>query len=357
MVVVGEIAAIYGGAAVLACTCFYGISRSDRTTSSTAVWVLMFFCAIMVLSIWLIGIVEDQVDVIGICIASLAMLGYFLFAMQTSRRLRFEVEHAANRELQEQKLAAIGKLAGGVAHDFNNALTGISGNLELYFEIDDPEERVELLKSAQASADRAARLVKQLLIYSRKTDMERQVFDAQVLIRDAADFQRRLLPANVSMSVAKNPRTMIYVDQNLMVAALINLAVNAVDAMPDGGLLALSADRVFLPDAKTCADGRRLPGGEYARLTVRDTGFGIPEDVLPRVLDPFFSTKPVGKGSGLGLSMVVDLVESHNGGLEIETSPAGTIVTIYLPIALQGNAASNQPEPRQHPQALAATNG
>jgi signal transduction histidine kinase len=263
------------------------------------------------------------------CLTLLA--AYYVIALLKSRDLRLTAERAAMKTAQEQKLASIGRLAGGVAHDFNNALTGISGNLELYFELEDQREREELLRVAQQSAHRAAELVNQLLVFSRKSGITRHRIPVHTLIDEATRFEQRLLPANITIRSMSERGLIVDVDKSLFVTALINLSVNAVDAMPDGGTLSITAKRLLSRQPIACVDGRILSAGRYAEVAVTDTGTGIPPEILPRVVEPFFTTKPVGKGSGLGLSMAIGLAQSLEGGVLIETGPQGTKVSILVP--------------------------
>lgn len=323
---------IIAGASITCVTVVFTVRRSDSLLSIIFVQIACVAAAVAVLFVGYLPILHTPVEKVGIGFAAIMFVVYYAQAVFVSRGLRLSALSAAERSAQEQKLAAIGRLAGGVAHDFNNALTGISGSLELYHLIDDPVERAELITAAQTSSARAATLIRQLLVFSRRTGIRRGVEDGTQLIQEAANFQRRLLPVNVSMKIETAEPILIDVDKDLLVAALINLVVNAVDAMPKGGTLSFLATEMTYTDAVACIDGRLLSAGRYARLSVADTGIGIPPETLHRVIEPFFTTKPVGEGSGLGLSMVVGLAQSLGGGVQIESDFGGTKVSILVPV-------------------------
>jgi len=237
--------------------------------------------------------------------------------------------------LQSQKMEAVGRLAGGVAHDFNNLLTGITGNLQLVLmDIAPQGQQYELLSEVQAAADRAAELTQQLLTFSRKQVIEPQVIDLNQVITRLEKMLRRLIGEDVQLAVlpGRDVET-VRIDLGQIEQVLVNLAVNARDAMPDGGRLAIETAMTEL-DEEYCHLRPYCTPGRYVRLSVSDTGLGMAEDVRLRIFEPFFTTKPQGKGTGLGLSLVYGIVKQNYGSIEVYSEPGyGTTFKIYLPVA------------------------
>lgn len=234
---------------------------------------------------------------------------------------------------QSQKLEAMGSLTGGVAHDFNNLLTPIIGSLDMLMRRGVGSERERrLMDGALQSAERAKTLVQRLLAFARRQPLQPSAVDLKRLVGGMAELIASTSGPRVDVRVELPddlpPAT---ADLNQLEMAVLNLAVNAKDAMPDGGLLTISAAR------ETIRPGHRskLRQGHYVRLSVEDTGTGMDEVTLTRAIEPFFSTKGIGKGTGLGLSMVHGLASQLNGGLGISSRPGeGTTIDLWLPISL-----------------------
>ncbi len=231
-----------------------------------------------------------------------------------------------------QKIEAIGQLSGGVAHDFNNLLTVILGNLELLKYRLDPES--ELYRYASRSSDAAERgstLTQRMLAFSRKQSLNPVVTDLNVLIRGLTDLLQSSLGETIPVRLELGEGAVTAkVDRSQLENVLINLAVNARDAMPDGGELTITTEQVEV--AHNLAVAHRVAPGTFVSLTVTDKGQGMSPEVLDRSIDPFFTTKEIGQGSGLGLSMVYGFVTQSGGILQMESSPdVGTSVTILLP--------------------------
>jgi PAS domain S-box-containing protein len=250
---------------------------------------------------------------------------------------------AIQRSRSEEQLAhslrldAIGQLTGGIAHDFNNLLTVISGNLQLLEDsMATQPDRVETIESALRAVDRGAALTKKLLAFARRQRLAPREVVPSHLLADLKQMLARTLGERIAIRMecgADVPP--VFADPGELDAALINLALNARDAMPRGGELAISARRVAL-----AGDGE-LESGVYVVFSVADTGSGMPPDVLARALEPFFTTKGSGKGSGLGLSMVYGFVKQSGGRVAIEsTVGAGTRVDLYLPAREAASAES-----------------
>jgi len=234
---------------------------------------------------------------------------------------------------QSHKMEAIGTLAGGVAHDFNNILTAILGYAVLLKRGLDSRETAERAADViEKAAQRGAALTRQLLGFARKGKNQTIPVDLAETIHEVLELLNRTLEKNIRITQVENgPRLFVSGDPAQLQQVILNLAVNARDAMPDGGELRFGIESVNL-DAEAC---RRCPGttpGEHVRLSIKDTGCGIPDDVMARIFEPFFTTKERGKGTGMGLAMVYGIVENHGGGIRVESRVgSGTTFEIYLP--------------------------
>ena len=235
---------------------------------------------------------------------------------------------------QSQKMEAVGQLTGGIAHDFNNLLAGISGSLELLQarvaqgRIGDLER---YLAAAQGAAKRAAALTHRLLAFSRRQTLDPKPTDANRLVAGMEELIRRTVGPAVTVEVVGTAGLWTtLVDPNQLENALLNLCINARDAMPDGGRLTVETANRWL-DERT-ARTRDLSPGQYVSLCVSDTGTGMVPEVAARAFDPFFTTKPTGQGTGLGLSMLDDFIKQSNGHVHVDSEPGlGTTFRIYLP--------------------------
>jgi signal transduction histidine kinase/CheY-like chemotaxis protein len=257
--------------------------------------------------------------------------------------------------LQSQKMEAVGRLAGGVAHDFNNLLTAILGYAELVLGDvgDDHPARPgvgEILKATHRAAD----LTRQLLAFSRKQVLQPRILDLNVLIEDMHGMLHRLLGEDVKLERACGADPMLVrADATQLQQVIVNLAVNARDAMPAGGTLTIATARAAAGPGGTPVEP--LPPGEYCVLSVRDTGTGMDETTRGRLYEPFFTTKPKGKGTGLGLSMVYGIVKQSNGYISCRSEPQrGTTFDIYLPVAT-GTVEPEDPPPQHMPRGGAET--
>jgi signal transduction histidine kinase/CheY-like chemotaxis protein len=236
--------------------------------------------------------------------------------------------------LQSQRLESLGTLAGGIAHDLNNVLTPIGLGVDLLNSLADPEQRRGLLTTLRASVDRGAGLIQQILAFARGRDGERRLLQMRHIVLETTQILKHTLPKSIVIET-EVPAGLCNVagDPTQLNQVVLNLCVNARDAMPDGGRLTLTAAAVTLTEeaAARHAGARAAP---YVRLTVADTGTGIAPEHADRVFDPFFTTKAFGHGSGLGLSTVLGIVQRHGGFLEVESAVGqGTRFHIYLPAA------------------------
>ena len=247
---------------------------------------------------------------------------------------------------QSQKLEAIGQLTSGVAHDFNNLLTGVIGNLELLEPRLRSEESLRRLRSAREAAERGARLTHQMLAFSRKQRLMPSPLDLNRLVGEASDMLFRTIGATVRIeTVLTDGLWPALVDPTQIELVLLNLAINARDAMPNGGRLTIRTANVGRSRAPPC-----LSPGDYVLISVTDTGEGMTQEVLSRAVEPFFTTKEIGKGSGLGLSMVHGVATQSGGGLRLDSSLGrGTTVSVYLPRARRVSATPRELENRSAP--------
>jgi len=234
---------------------------------------------------------------------------------------------------QSQKMESVGQLTGGIAHDFNNLLTVVSGNLELIEDAADNDRVRQFAAAARCAAGRGAKLTAQLLAFSRRQKLNPKLINANKLISEFQGLIRQAVGGSCKVELRTDERLWFcHVDPPLLETALLNLALNARDAMPDGGVLEIETRNVVLDEG--VMDG--CSPGSYVRLSVTDTGCGIPPEVRDRVFEPFFTTKEVGKGTGLGLSMVYGFVRQTGGYVDVESAPGmGTTVALYLPKAKQ----------------------
>jgi two-component system, cell cycle sensor histidine kinase and response regulator CckA len=262
-----------------------------------------------------------------------------------------ERQHLEEQLLQAQKMESVGRLAGGIAHDFNNLLTGIRGFADLACMKLDPSASVlEDLQQIQGIATRAAALVRKLLAFARKERIEPRTVDLGALVRQTGGLLRRVIGEDVELVLSLEPKVgSVWIDPGQFEQVLLNLAVNARDAMPSGGTLEIEvADAVVQRSAKATA--MPVPPGRYVRLVVRDTGVGIPSEILPHLFEPFFTTKGPGKGTGLGLPMCYGIVRQNRGHILVESLPGeGVAFSIYLPRTdtLPEPAAPAEPEPKR----------
>ena len=232
------------------------------------------------------------------------------------------------RQLQRsQKMQAIGQLAGGIAHDFNNLLTAVlvNGNFALA-KLDAAHPAKRMVREMVSAAELSAALTTQLLTFSGKRKLDAEVLDLGELAKRMVGMLRRTIPENVSIDVTSTDVAHTRADAGQLEQVLLNLCVNARDAMPDGGQLGIETKRVVLEQ-----HGWASPG-PYAMLVVRDTGVGMSDEQRERIFEPFFTTKRGGHGTGLGMAVVYGIVERHGGIVEVESAiGAGTTVRVYLP--------------------------
>jgi len=262
------------------------------------------------------------------------IIGFAKITRDITERLKTQRELDETRQVlfQAQKLDAIGQLTGGIAHDFNNLLMAVLGSLELLRKRlpDDPKAE-RLLDNAVQGAQRGAALTQRMLAFARKQDLRLEGVDVSALVGDMTGLLQRSLGPSIEL-VTRIPGRLApaLTDANQLESALLNLAVNARDAMPEGGRIEIEGENLTLKAGSAIG----LPAGRYVRLSVTDTGEGMDENTLARAIEPFFTTKGIGKGTGLGLPMVHGLAEQSGGRLSMSSRPGrGTRIEIWLPRA------------------------
>jgi PAS domain S-box-containing protein len=261
------------------------------------------------------------------------LIGYAKITRDITERKQSQekLEKAREFSLQAQKLEAIGQLTGGIAHDFNNLLTAVLGSLELLRKrLPDDPKSIALLENAAQGAQRGATLTKRMLAFARNYELKKEVVGIPELVRGMTDLLRRSIGPSFHLET-HFPRSLkpVEVDTNQLELALLNLTLNARDAMRDGGNITMTAreDRV-------AAGHDGLEAGKYIRVGVKDTGEGMDEETLRKATEPFFTTKGVGKGTGLGLSMVHGFAEQSGGRLILHSKKdSGTTAELWLPVA------------------------
>ncbi|MGO4387166.1 PAS domain S-box protein [Microvirga sp. 2YAF29] len=259
------------------------------------------------------------------------------------RKTQEALEEAQAALFQAQKMETIGQLTGGIAHDFNNLLTIIVNNLDFLTRNITGSREIKLIESAQHAAARGAKLTQQLLAFSRRQPLQPSSHNPNMLIGGFESVLRRACGEMVSLHLSLGSRTAsISVDGAQFEAALLNLVVNARDAMPEGGMLTIATRNRTLEEGEARALG--MPVGRYVSIEVQDTGTGMAPDVAARVFEPFFTTKEVGKGTGLGLSQVYGFITQSGGHIDVGSVPGlGTTITMLLP-AIEGGGGESEDE-------------
>jgi two-component system cell cycle sensor histidine kinase/response regulator CckA len=256
------------------------------------------------------------------------------------RALKEALETARRKELEDQlrqaqKLEALGRLVGGVAHDFNNLLTIIGGNVELLLMLDGSlqDRSREWLKQVLSASERAGGLTRQLLAFGRKQPLQPHALNLNQTVEELLKMLGRVIGAEIRLDCQLSCLPVfVYADRGMMEQVLMNLVVNARDAMPDGGDLIIKTEQITLSEGFALSRHPEGRSGKFIRLSVADSGTGISPEHLPRIFEPFFTTKEIGKGTGLGLATVYGIVKQHQGWLEVSSvCGQGTVFQAYFP--------------------------
>ena len=256
-----------------------------------------------------------------------------VYALETTAQRTLE-----NRVYQQQKMESVGQLAGGIAHDFNNVLSAIMMATDFLLNAHKPTDpSFKDIMQIKQNANRAAALVRQLLAFSRKQTLRPQVLDLGEVLGDLGMLLKRLIGEKVTFGGVVHGRDLwpVKADISQFEQVIVNLAVNARDAMPDGGTLSIRTVNVEAKDAGTLG-AKGMPSGDYVMVEVTDTGTGIPPDIIDKIFEPFFTTKEVGKGTGLGLSTVYGIVKQTGGFIYADSEPGRTSFRIFLPRHVMG---------------------
>ncbi len=243
------------------------------------------------------------------------------------------IEETQEKLRQSQKMEAVGQLTGGIAHDFNNLLAIIIGNLEMIEELlpDDPKIK-KMLATAITSGEKGATLTQQLLSFSRKQALNPEVVDINHIIEDLSTMLTRTLGGEIKIETLLSDDLVDgYVDATQFENAIINLSINARDAMPAGGTLTIKTENFTLSQPQEGIAGT-MQAGAYIKVSVSDTGTGMDKLTLQKAMEPFFTTKDVGKGSGMGLAMVFGFIAQSSGNIQLQSTPdEGSCVSMFLP--------------------------
>ncbi len=263
------------------------------------------------------------------------------------RAVQLELEKSRDQLFQAQKMEAVGQLTGGIAHDFNNLLTGISGSLEM-LKTRLAQGRIgeldRYISAAQGASSRAASLTHRLLAFSRRQTLDPKSLDANRIVAGMEELIRRSLGPSITLDIiCAVGLWRCFCDPNNLENAILNLSINARDAMPDGGRLTIETANAWMDEA--AARERDMEAGQYVAICVTDTGVGMSAETIARAFDPFFTTKPAGKGTGLGLSMIYGFAKQSNGQARIYSElGVGTTVRLYLPRYNGPEAVENDPD-------------
>jgi PAS domain S-box-containing protein len=274
------------------------------------------------------------------------IVNYVAVKRDVTREVQLEVQLR-----QSQKMEAIGQLAGGVAHDFNNILGAMMMQAEMAAMVENtPSEVREGLHEIRAAAEKAANLTRQLLLFSRRQVMQPRDLDLNEIVNSLAKMLQRIIGEDVRLQLDLHPAPLIiHADAGMLDQVLMNLVVNARDAMPNGGRLVIETSEKTVNEDVARLNPDAVPG-RYACLSVNDTGCGIPPEILPRIFEPFFTTKEPGKGTGLGLATVYGIVRQHQGWLNVYSEPGqGANFQIFLPASTATDAELKQTTARPKP--------
>jgi signal transduction histidine kinase len=283
-------------------------------------------------------------------ICSIMIFNLLENTIQIIRQNEIDRRNLQEQLLHLQKMDAVGRLAGGVAHDFNNLLTVIFGCSELlsYDKCADDESNRELISNIKEAADKASNLTKQLLAFSRKQFFELKIININTVIKEFKTILNRLIGENIRIITNLDPSIFhIRADTTQIEQVLLNLVVNAKDAMPDGGTITVETSNVLI-DENFSKSHINLKAGEYTMLSISDTGSGMEMETTKRIFEPFFTTKENGKGSGLGLATVYGIVKQHGGDIYVYSEKGkGTLFKIYFPPAKESPAVQEVKEPEE----------
>jgi two-component system cell cycle sensor histidine kinase/response regulator CckA len=296
---------------------------------------------------------EVEVEVTAIAFLDHGRPSAHLVVQDITERLVMQAAaRRAEEQLQQaQKMEAVGALAGGVAHEVNNMMSVILGFSDFLLGAPDmAEERLSEVRHIVRAAERTAAVTRQLLAFSRRAFHQPHVVDLGAALHDFESVVRRLLGEQRHLALAADVSPRVRVDKGQLEQVIVNLALNARDAMPVGGTLTITTAETELGKGTTSADGCAIPAGRYALIVVRDTGMGMDTATQTRAFEPFFTTKPVGKGTGLGLAAAEGIMKQNDGYITVVSAPGrGATFTLYLPVLSDIDVLERRGEPRGEP--------
>jgi two-component system, cell cycle sensor histidine kinase and response regulator CckA len=296
---------------------------------------------------------EIDVEVTAIAFLDHGRPSAHLVVQDITERLALQASAIrAEEQLQQaQKMEAVGALAGGVAHEVNNMMSVILGFSEFLLRAPAmAEERLAEVQHIVRAAERTAAVTRQLLAFSRRGFHQPQILHLGPAVRDLEPVICRLLGEERHLALVSDASPRVRVDKGQLEQVIVNLALNARDAMPTGGTLTITTAETDLPDGVNSGDGVAIPAGRYALVIVRDTGMGMDTATQVRVFEPFFTTKPVGKGTGLGLAAADGIMKQNDGYITVASAPGlGATFTLYLPVLSDAEVVERRREPRGEP--------
>ena len=318
--------------AALVAQSLFNLSRHRRGSLTAVFDTVLVTSAGLFIGYSSIMISDQSIPEIMIITAcTTGVCSYYVIAQYRNVQLHKSLRHAREEAIQTQKMRAVGQITAGVSHDFNNLLTVIRGNIELAEIADTDEERALSLTDAKEAANRAADLTSQLLSFSRKARLEANPVHLDAFWSSFEKIARRTVPATIKLNIIAEPGIdQVFCDLRQLEIALLNLTINARDALEGKGEITLRS-RVATDQEIQIITRQDLRQPAYGAIEICDNGTGIDPDILPSITEPFFTTKPVGEGSGLGLSMVKGFTEQSGGGLSITSDLSGTQVVMILP--------------------------
>jgi signal transduction histidine kinase len=319
------------GIGYFAALMIYLSRRNDTYLPVILAQMVMVYAAAIGIVVNVYGEFDSPQEKFAVATGIATFLLYYTHALLSARSQRLRFLAYLNSANEAQKMAAIGQLAGGVAHGINNVLTVISGNLELYDASHPEKERKSLIQEMQRASNHGARTISQLMIFTRQAHKQVKDTNVAALLDQASELILSMLPTGVSLSHKISDTSItIRTDTGQAINTILNLVTNAMDALPNGGRIIISCAGIKTKSPKALIGGQTLYAGSYIALSVEDTGSGIPSDILHQVHEPFFTTKPLGKGTGLGLPAVLGFASEFGHGFEVISSHLGTKVTLYF---------------------------
>jgi len=282
-------------------------------------------------------------------ITLLRVVGEIFVTALRRRNIEGNLRDSQQQLMQAQKMEAVGTLAGGIAHDFNNQLTVMLGNARYVLrQLEDEPDLKDALTDLNRAAEHCAQLTRSLLAFSRRSTISPRPLDPEVVVAQVQELLRPLIPSSIDFEIAlPGGANWVEADPTQLQQVLLNLAINARDAMPDGGSLIINASNRTIDEDNAARIGLARPG-DHVELGVMDTGTGIDRDILKRIFEPFFTTKPLGQGTGLGLATAYGIVKESGGAIEVDTAVgSGTTFRVLLPAAHQPHAEMASEEPAE----------